>query len=88
MDVSSFTVLLKVTIILVFIERIYYIHGYYGREFFFVNLDSNLDISYRPVRTSSRRGGVNGRESATSSTLLVYMIIWCKIQVLINPLFM
>ena len=46
-----------------------------------------MNIIDWPVRSSIRREG-EGEESlfsATSYTLSEYMIIWCKIQVIINP---
>ena len=47
-------------------------------------------VIYWSVLSSSTKGegGVKKRigQSATSFTLLGYMIIWCKIQVIINPI--
>ena len=51
---------------------------------------ANVHIIYLSVRSSSRRAreGVNERDRylATSSTVLEYMIIWCKIQVIIKSI--
>ena len=56
-----------------------------------------IDILYWSVRSSSRRGGGWGKGgvrawgycylSPLQVSLFKYMIIWCKIQVIINPLF-
>ena len=52
---------------------------------------ANMDITHWPVDLSCRWGGVGWGECsviypATSILLLKYMIIWGKIQLIINPL--